>query len=166
MSEMDLSSFDRRATIFLASMTETLPASRFPESADMYFCDTCGRDVTRYLHRRQAHIRQPIGPMRYACACGQTYLTGATEWDYLSDWDKRQWRADVGIASFLFLLLLIPVALGYLAWHRRSLIFLVIFVASLAFAVVFLRLFGLLLVGLVDIARSMWRTRLAKSGPN
>ena len=148
------------------SMKEKLPTSRFPEAADVYFCDECGRDVTRYLYRGQAHVRQPIGPMRYACVCGQTYLTGATEWDYLSGWDKRQWRADVGIAFILFVLLLISMALGYMAWHRRSVTFLALFVASLAFAVVIVRLFGLLLVGFMDIAWSIWRTRLAKSGSN
>jgi len=142
------------------SMTERLPASRFPESADVYFCDKCGRDVTRHLYRGRAHVRHPIGPMRYGCACGQTYLTGATEWDYLSDWDKRQWRADVGLAFILFVLLLSPVALGYLAYQRRSIPFLAVFVASLVFAAVFLRLFGLFLLGFADIAWSIWRTRV------
>jgi uncharacterized membrane-anchored protein YitT (DUF2179 family) len=102
--------------------------------------------------------------MRYTCPCGTTYLTGATEWDYLSDWDKRQWRADAGIVFILFVLLLIPVGLGYTAWHQRSVTMLAVFVASMVIAVVFLRLFGMLLVGFVDIARSIWRTRLTKVG--
>ena len=39
-------------------MTKKLPASRFPEPADVYFCDKCGRDESRYLHQGQAHVRQ------------------------------------------------------------------------------------------------------------
>jgi hypothetical protein len=144
-------------------MTEKIAASRFPEAADVYFCDKCGRDVTRHLHRGQAHVRQPIGPMRYTCGCGEIYLTGATEWDYLGDWDKRQWRADAGLALILFVLILIPVALGYMAWHRRSVVLLAVFVAAFAFAIVCLRLFGLILVGFLDIALSIWRTRFMSS---
>src|SRR5579864_5726835 len=133
-------------------MAEKIPASRFPEAADAYFCDKCGRDLTRHLHRGQAHVRQPIGPMRYTCDCGEPYLTGATEWDCLSDWDKRQWRSDIGLAIILFALLLIPVGLGYMAWHRRSVLMLVVFAVSLTFEMVFLRLCFYSLVGFVDIA--------------
>jgi hypothetical protein len=59
------------------------PASEFPEAADVYVCDKCGRDMTRHLYRGRAHVRQPLGPVRYFCCCGQDYLSGATEWDYL-----------------------------------------------------------------------------------
>src|SRR5579864_4110100 len=101
-------------------MRKRLPASRFAEADDVYFCDDCKREITRHLHPGGPHVRQPIGPMRYMCACGNKYLTGATEWDYLSEWDKRQWRSDVGIAMILVVLLLVPVALGFAAWHRHS----------------------------------------------
>lgn len=134
-----------------------------PEATDVSLCDNCGRDVTEHLHRRRAHVRQPIGPLRYSCPCGKTYLTGATEWDYLSEWDKRQWRSDVGITIILFALLLIPLSLGYAAWHRHSVILLAIFVVVLIPALVFLRLFGIMLLGFVDIIRSIWRTRFGSS---
>ena len=144
-------------------MTETLPASRFPEAADVYSCDSCGRDITEHLHRGRAHVCQPIGPVRYSCLCGKTYLTGATEWDYLSEWDKRQWRSDVGITIILFVLLLMTLSLGYASWHRHSVILLAIFVVVSIPALVFLRLFGIMLLGFVDIARSIWRTRFRSS---
>jgi hypothetical protein len=53
------------------------------------------------------------------CVCGKSYPNGATERDYLSEWDKRQWRSNAEIAILLFILLLIPVGLGYAAWHRQ-----------------------------------------------
>jgi len=147
-------------------MIGRLPASRFPEAADVYFCDKCGTDVTQYLHRGKAHVRQPIGPVRYTCICGESYLTGATEWDYLSEWDKRQWRSDVGLAAILFFLLLIPVALGYEAWQRHSVTLLALFVAVSMLALLLLRLFGLMLRGLIDIAQSIWRTRFGPTSPS
>ena len=45
---------------------------------------TCN-NVTEHLHRGQAHVRQQIGPPHYVCACGKSYLSGATEWDNLSE---------------------------------------------------------------------------------
>src|SRR5262249_61613352 len=32
-----------------------LPASKFPEHADVYICDRCGRDITSHHHRGRAH---------------------------------------------------------------------------------------------------------------
>jgi hypothetical protein len=141
-------------------MIESLPGARFSEPADAYFCDDCGRDITKHLHRGQAHVRQPIGPVRYVCICGKSYPSGATEWDYLSQWAKRQWLSDLWFGGLLFVLLLIPVGLGYAAWRRHSVILLAVFSAVLILALVFLRLFGIMLLGFVDIARSMWRTRV------
>ncbi|HEY2499814.1 MAG TPA: hypothetical protein VGK24_22355 [Candidatus Angelobacter sp.] len=135
----------------------------FLESADVYFCDNCGRDITKHLHRGRAHVRQPLGPVWYVCVCGKSYLSGATEWDYLSQWDKHQWRTDVGFTVFLFVLLLIPVGLGYAAWHLQSGILLAIFVVVLIPAFVLLMLFGIMLRGFMDIARSIRRTRVTPS---
>jgi hypothetical protein len=50
------------------------PASQFPERADVYFCDKCRRDITTHLYRGRSHVRQPLGPVRYVCRCGQSYL--------------------------------------------------------------------------------------------
>jgi hypothetical protein len=68
----------------------TLPASAFPNGADVYVCDKCGRDITRHFRPGRAHVWAPMGPERYLCLCGQRYLTGATEWDHLSDWERNR----------------------------------------------------------------------------
>src|SRR5262249_22074997 len=133
------------------------------DMADVYFCDKCGQDITQYLHRGRAHVRKPIGPIRYTCVCGAKYLTGATEWDNLSKWSKRQWRSDAGIAAILLLVLLIPVALGFVAWHRHSMVLLGFLAATLIPSLLLLRLLALTLLGFVDIARSIWRTRFKSS---
>src|SRR4030095_782821 len=67
-----------------------LPASSFPERADVYICDKCGREVTRHLRRGHAHVWAPMGRERYLCPCGEKYLTGATEWDHLGQWERRR----------------------------------------------------------------------------
>jgi hypothetical protein len=147
---------------FPAFMTERLPASRFPDDAGVYFCDGCERDITRHLRRERAHVRQSIGPMRYTCDCGKSYLTGATEWDYLSEWDKRQWRSDVGLGVILLILLMIPIALGFATWHRQSVVLLGVLISVLIPSLLFLKLFGQALIEVLDIARSIWRTRFRR----
>jgi hypothetical protein len=67
-----------------------LPASRFPERADEYECDKCGRLVTKHLRAGHAHLEKPIGRERYRCRCGESYLSGAVEWDHLGDWERRR----------------------------------------------------------------------------
>jgi hypothetical protein len=42
-----------------------LPASKFPEQADEYERDKCGRLVTKHLNRDRAHVEKPIGRERY-----------------------------------------------------------------------------------------------------
>jgi len=65
-----------------------------------------------------------------------------------------------GVFAFLLcVLLLIAIGLGYAAWHRHSVILLVISLVFLLPSIVFLPLMGILLLGFVDIARSIWRTR-------
>jgi hypothetical protein len=63
----------------------TLPASAFPNRADVYVCDKCGRDITKHLRPGQSHTWAPMGRERYLCLCGQKYLTGAREWDHFSE---------------------------------------------------------------------------------
>src|SRR5260370_11662368 len=104
----------------------TRPGSEFPEAADVYVCDKCGRDITRYLHRGRAHVRQPLGPVRYSCRCGQDYVSGATEWDYLSNWEKRQWLRDIPLIFVLFAILAGCVSLVYFAVVRRNIVLLVL----------------------------------------
>src|SRR5258706_3114128 len=73
----------------LSSPPLKLPASAFPSRADVYECDKCGRDVTKQFRPGRAHVWKPMGPERYQCRCGQKYLTGATEWDHLGSWERK-----------------------------------------------------------------------------
>jgi len=41
-----------------------VPASAFPSPADVYVCDKCGRDITKYFRRGQAHAWKPMRPER------------------------------------------------------------------------------------------------------
>jgi hypothetical protein len=145
--------------------TKQLRASKFPEPADVYVCDKCGRDITAYLHAGRAHVQQPLGPSRYACRCGETYLSGATEWDNLSDWEKRHRLADIGLVIILLAGLAVFLILVHVAFTRRS----ILLFASLALAVLFsIPLFPLFIAILampVEIAASIWRTRVGKSQP-
>jgi hypothetical protein len=72
-----------------ARSKKRLPVSALPEWAEEYFCDNCGRDVTKQVRRQQSHSWQPMGVERFRCACGRAWLTGAAEWDHLSDREKR-----------------------------------------------------------------------------
>jgi len=69
---------------------QQLPASAFPEPADIYICDKCQRDITKHLHPHRSHSWQPLGPTRYTCVCGLRFLTGAMEWEDLGDWERRR----------------------------------------------------------------------------
>jgi hypothetical protein len=135
------------------------PASQFPEPADMYFCDQCRRDITSHLHRGRAHVRQPLGPVRYVCRCGQSYVSGATEWDYLSDWNQGYWLSDVRL---IFILLAIVVAYGtlvYFAVVHRSFITISLSFVSIPFALASLLMLVLIFPIPFQIAASIMRTR-------
>lgn len=83
-----------------------LPASQFPEPADLYLCDRCGRDLTNQVYRGRAHVRMPLGRPRFHCACGAQFLSGVTEWDSLHPSDRRRRIRDI------YFLALIPLALA------------------------------------------------------
>jgi hypothetical protein len=140
------------------------PASEFPEAADVYLCDKCGRDITAHLYRGRAHLRQPLGPVRYVCPCGQTYLSGATEWDYLSDWEKRQWLMDIPLMFILFALVAAYATVAYFAVVHRGLIMIVVSLAGIPFALVFLWLSILMAAIPFQIAASLFRTRVFRRG--
>ncbi len=67
-----------------------LPASTFPNRADAYVCDRCGRDITRHFRAMQSHSWAPMGRETYQCACGREYRTGAKEWDHFGASEKRR----------------------------------------------------------------------------
>jgi hypothetical protein len=79
-----------------------LPASAFPDRADIYVCDKCGRDITRHFRPGQAHVWAPMGPERCLCLCGERYLTGAKEWDHFSDWERNRRVGDTLGLGILF----------------------------------------------------------------
>jgi hypothetical protein len=72
-----------------ARSKKRLLVSAVPEWAEEYFCDDCGRDVTKQVRRQQSHSWQPMGAERFRCACGHAWFTGAAEWDHLNDREKR-----------------------------------------------------------------------------
>ena len=140
------------------------PASEFPEAADVYLCDKCGRDITAHLYRGRAHVRQPLGPVRYVCRCGQDYLSGATEWDYLSDWEKRQWLWDIPLIFILFAVVAAYGAVAYLAVVHRGFVMIVLSLLGIPFALVFLWLFVLMSAIPFQIVASILRTRVFRRG--
>ena len=135
-----------------------LPASAFPSPADTYVCDKCGEDITRYLRPGQAHVWKPMGPERYLCHCGQKYLTGATEWDHLGEWERKR---RVGQTLGLGILFSAPFSViglvAYLALHRSK--------AALigALAITALPFLLILVPFCLQVGASMWRTRIGSS---
>ena len=80
--------------------------SSIPEPADVYVRDKCGRDITEHLHRGRPHAWSPLGPPRYGCVRGAKYITGATEWDNLGEWERtHHLRRCVVLLVFLGLIL-------------------------------------------------------------
>jgi hypothetical protein len=136
-----------------------LPASRFPEPAEIYFCDRCGRDLTRNLCHDRAPVWQPLRPMWYACPCGQKYLSGAAEWDDLTAWERKQRIRQLRIGFVLFALLVIPVTLAYFALRDGGAALLAVVGISLIPSILVARPFGFVLLDLYEIIASIWRTR-------
>jgi len=140
-----------------------LPASTFPNRADLYVCDKCGRDITKHFRPRQSHSWGPMGPESFLCRCGQRYLTGAKEWDHLTDRERNRRVGQIlGLGILLSAMFSIPGLLAYLA---------------LRFVLGFRE--GALVTGLVitalpvclmqmgfwpGVVASMWRTRFGSHG--
>src|ERR1700722_14477123 len=142
--------------------TKQLCASAFPKPADVYLCDKCGSDVTVHLHRGRADVGNLIVDVRYFCPCGQDYLSGANEWDYLSGWEKRQWLRNILLMSILFAALAGFVVFAYSALVRRSPVMILLSVAGVPFVAVFFRLFIITSAVPFEIAASRWRTRASR----
>src|SRR5579863_7905493 len=138
-----------------------LRASEFPEPADVYLCDNCGRDITAHLHCGRAHVSRPLGPSRYVCPCGQKYLSGAVEWDNLSDWEQRHRLVDVWLAVIVFIALALFSFLVYFAITHRSIVLCTFLAVVFLFSVGLVPLFMAILFFPLEIAASLWRTRIA-----
>ena len=138
--------------------SSSLPASAFPEPADRYVCDDCGRDVTKHLHRSRAHEWSPMGPSYYQCHCGRKYRTGATEWDYLGRFERRR-RA--GKTLFLSEMLLIPASfvgliVYFLLYGSEDRLIIALATASLPSLLINLYFW-------MRVSGSVWRTRFSRS---
>ncbi len=145
-------------TLNLSEGRTRLPASTFPKPADVYLCDSCGRDVTRHFNPRQSHTwYPPIGRERFSCACGHPYLTGAVEWDHLDDRERQRRRQQVyGMGLFFSAGFLIPGLLAY--WglrfaHHPTPAVITAWIITTFPAVLLVVPFWF------EIAVSMWRTR-------
>jgi hypothetical protein len=143
------------------NLNSTVPASRFPEPADLYVCDKCGRDITEHLHRGRPHVWRPLGPVRYVCVCGAKYVTGALEWDNLSKWERtRRLRQGLGLLAILGLILTPISALLYVAFNHAGFLLTVLAILSASPAIVCLALFVGTALDLMEIVASVLRTRV------
>ena len=133
------------------------PASQFPERADVYFCDYCGRDITRHLHRPRTHCWRPVGPQRYRCRCGQAWLSGMLEWDHFDARERKRrvhdlcWFAAVHSLLASLVAALVWWALVVTGSHRLAL--------RVAMAIAATPALLILVPFAVEIAASIWRTR-------
>jgi hypothetical protein len=142
-----------------------LPASRFPEWADRYICDACGRDVTSRIHYVRGHSGGPnVGPESFICGCGARHSSGLKEWDHLHPFTRRKRMEGLMWAPVL---LIVPVILLALlvraAAHHQSVSLWALVCAGALIAIPF-EIFGLFAISDVpSIVASIWRTRIAKS---
>lgn len=140
-----------------ARLKKRLPVSALSEWAEEYFCDNCGRDVTKQVHRRQSHSWQPMGAENFRCVCGHAWLTGAMEWDHLSGREKRN-RVNLSIVlNIVSVLFASIIALaGYFLSLSAS-------VALDAWLVAFSLFLLFQLRSWFDFFASIWRTRVRRS---
>jgi hypothetical protein len=137
-----------------------LPASRFPDPADLYFCDNCGRDLTKSLYRDRAPLWQPLRPMWCVCQCGRKYLSGGSEWDELTTWEREQRIAQLSIGVVLFAFLIVPVLLAYFALRYGGAALIAIVGIALIPSVLAAKPFGFAVLDAYEIIASIWRTRM------
>jgi hypothetical protein len=142
--------------------TSQLPASRFPAPAELYFCDNCGRDLTKKLYHDRAPVWQPLRPMWCVCPCGRKYLSGAAEWDDLTTWEREQRIRQLRIGFVLFALLVVPVTLAYFALRYRGAALLAVVGIALIPSILAAKPFGFILLDVYEIVASLWRTRASR----
>jgi hypothetical protein len=134
-----------------------LPGSAFPSPASIYLCDNCERDITRHLYPPKSHSWEPLGPEKYTCLCGRQYLTGAMEWEHLSEWERRRRIRQTfgvgGLLSAIFAVLALGVSLPLAFLHHRTSALLAAFVLIALPFILFVVPFWF------EVAASKWRTR-------
>ena len=140
----------------------TLPASAFPNRADVYVCEKCGRDLTKHLRASRAHVWAPMGRERFRCACGQGYLTGATEWDHFSEWERKRRVGEslvIGVllsATFSIPGFLICLDLRFVLGLREGALVTGFIITALPFLFLNITFWPF-------VVASMWRTRIGTS---
>jgi hypothetical protein len=114
------------------------------------------RDVSDLVERMSGSL---WGRRCFECLCGQKYLTGATEWDHLGDWERRRRLEQIfGLGILFSAFFLVPGLVVYFALHRSRTAFITAFcIAALPFSLMFVP-FSL------EVAASMWRTRTSGTG--
>jgi hypothetical protein len=140
--------------------TSRLPASRFPNPAEVYFCDNCGRDLTKNLHTDRSPVRRPLRPRWHVCQCGRQYLSGAAEWDNLPTLERKQRIRQLGIGPLFFVLLIISGFLAYFASHGSAALLAALAIALIP-SILVARLLGFVLLDVFEIIASIWRTRVS-----
>jgi hypothetical protein len=141
-----------------ATRRKKLPASAFPERADEYFCDDCGRDVTKHLHFPHSHAMAPIGAERYECQCGKKWLTGACEWIHFGNREQGGMISGAFVVGMIFSIFTLPFGLGVYFMTRPSGVGL--------FAAIVVGIFPLIYWELLlwqSVIKSLWRTRFGRS---
>jgi len=138
------------------------PASGFPERADTYLCDKCQRDITSHLHRGRAHVTIPIGPSRFRCVCGETYRSGALEWDEMGRGEKQSYMVAFRLGAMFSIPFLAVPAFAYMSFKLHSLLLLVAAIVAMLVTVAPAILGGLAFLDVLQIAGSLWRTRIAR----
>ncbi len=151
----------RSLNLFSRPVTQ-LPASSFPDRADLYICDKCGRDITKNLRPGHAHAWAAIGPERYACSCGQNYLTGAIEWDHLGEWKRKRRVQDTLVLGIIFSAMSsILGVLAYVVMHfvydlQKAALVTGLLIAAVPFVLMQVTFWP-------NVFASMWRTRVGAS---
>jgi hypothetical protein len=140
---------------------DVLAASAFPKRADIYKCDDCERDITKYLHPGRAHVWRAMGPERFQCTCGRIYLTGATEWDHLGDWERRNRISQTIGLGILFsamasILGLLVYLVFYFGFGCKEAAITALSIAVLPFVLMQVTFWPF-------VAASIWRTRVGTS---
>lgn len=140
-----------------------LPASKFPDFADAYVCDKCGTDITEHLYRGRTPVWKPLGPARYICCCGEEYISGLVEWDDLGSVQKHVRSLQIIV---LLLLLFLPLE-GFMFLVRSTIerggpLLVGLSGAALLPAVFLLLFFASFLLQGIEVAASLWRTRVRR----
>jgi hypothetical protein len=148
------------ANLNLSARKSQLPASAYPERADIYVCDKCEKDITRHFIAQQSHSWRPLGRERYLCQCGQSYLTGAVEWTNLSEYEKNRRIQGALVPGIIGSVIFSIFGLGaYLLLRvlqfRRIALFTGLVITVFPFV-------AIVTTSLVGIALSSWRTKVRR----